>query len=52
MANVEISGVRKSYGALEVVHGVDIDIKDGEFVTRKDKTIVLAGRRGVENRHY
>tara|TARA_R110000751_G_scaffold288076_4_gene393208 strand:+ start:57418 stop:58512 length:1095 start_codon:yes stop_codon:yes gene_type:complete len=32
MANVEISGVRKSYGALEVVHGVDIDIKDGEFV--------------------
>src|SRR3546814_18702382 len=32
MAPVTISNVRKSYGALEVVHGVSIDIPDGEFV--------------------
>jgi len=32
MANVEIRGVRKSYGDLEVVHGVDASFADGEFV--------------------
>ncbi|WP_417417690.1 ABC transporter ATP-binding protein [Hoeflea sp.] len=32
MATVEISGGRKSYGALEVIHGVDLAIRDGEFV--------------------
>ncbi|QKV19058.1 ABC transporter ATP-binding protein [Oricola thermophila] len=32
MATVELSAVRKSYGAAEVIHGIDIDIEDGEFV--------------------
>ncbi|WP_338722831.1 sn-glycerol-3-phosphate ABC transporter ATP-binding protein UgpC [Devosia sp. XK-2] len=32
MSDVNLRGVRKSYGALEVVHGVDLDIKSGEFV--------------------
>ncbi|KKC37771.1 ABC transporter ATP-binding protein [Devosia epidermidihirudinis] len=32
MADVSLRGVRKSYGSLEVVHGVDLDIKSGEFV--------------------
>ena len=32
MAPVQISSVRKSYGALQVLHGIDIDIADGEFV--------------------
>lgn len=32
MADVSLRQVRKSYGALEVVHGVDLDIKSGEFV--------------------
>ena len=32
MASVEIRAVRKSFGAVEVVHGVDIAIADGEFV--------------------
>ena len=32
MADVSLRGVRKSYGQLEVVHGVDLDIKSGEFV--------------------
>jgi len=32
MADVTLRGIRKSYGSLEVVHGVDLDIKSGEFV--------------------
>jgi multiple sugar transport system ATP-binding protein len=32
MAEVTIRELRKSYGAFPVVHGVDIDIHDGEFV--------------------
>ena len=32
MANVKINEIRKSYGALEVIHGLNIDIGDGEFV--------------------
>jgi multiple sugar transport system ATP-binding protein len=32
MAPVAIRGVRKSFGSLEVIHGVDISIGDGEFV--------------------
>jgi multiple sugar transport system ATP-binding protein len=32
MASVEISGVKKSYGAVAVMHGVDVSIRDGEFV--------------------
>jgi multiple sugar transport system ATP-binding protein len=32
MANVKINEIRKSYGATEVIHGLNIDIADGEFV--------------------
>ena len=31
MARVTVSGLRKSYGATEVIHGVDVEIADGEF---------------------
>ena len=31
MAAVALSGVRKSFGSTAVVHGVDINIEDGEF---------------------
>src|SRR6266567_1907298 len=31
MASVTLSGVRKSFGPTEVVHGVDIGVEDGEF---------------------
>ena len=31
MASVTLSGVRKSFGSIEVVHGVDIGVEDGEF---------------------
>ena len=32
MGDVSIRNVTKSYGDIEVIHGVDVDIKDGEFV--------------------
>ena len=32
MADVNLRAVSKSFGSIEVVHGVDLDIKDGEFV--------------------
>jgi multiple sugar transport system ATP-binding protein len=32
MATVSINDVRKRYGPVEVIHGVSIDIADGEFV--------------------
>ena len=32
MASVGIENLRKSYGAMEVVHGVSLDIPDGAFV--------------------
>ena len=32
MAQVVVRGLRKSFGAVEVIHGVDVDIADGEFV--------------------
>ncbi|OCW59531.1 ABC transporter ATP-binding protein [Hoeflea olei] len=32
MADVRIEKLYKAYGTLEVIHGVDVDIPDGEFV--------------------
>jgi multiple sugar transport system ATP-binding protein len=32
MASVELKEVRKTYGALEVIHGVSLAIEDGEFI--------------------
>ena len=32
MAGVKIQDIRKSYGAVEVIHGLNVDIADGEFV--------------------
>lgn len=32
MATVEISKVKKAYGNVDVIHGVDLQISDGEFV--------------------
>ncbi|WP_257235235.1 ABC transporter ATP-binding protein [Pleomorphomonas sp. JP5] len=32
MASLSMKSVRKSYGAVEVIKGVDLDIADGEFV--------------------
>jgi sn-glycerol 3-phosphate transport system ATP-binding protein len=32
MAGVNIQGIKKSYGSVEVLHGIDVDIEDGEFI--------------------
>jgi ABC-type sugar transport system ATPase subunit len=32
MAQLSLAGVRKSFGGHEVIHGVDLEIADGEFV--------------------
>ncbi len=32
MAGISFRGVKKSYGALEVIHGVSMDVADGEFI--------------------
>ena len=32
MADVELRGVTKRYGAVPVIHGIDLDIRHGEFV--------------------
>ena len=32
MASIEFAEVRKSYGSLEVVHGIDLKVDNGEFV--------------------
>lgn len=32
MATVKLENIKKSYGKTEVIHGVDIDIADGEFI--------------------
>jgi len=32
LASVQIAGLRKAYGKAPILHGVDIDVADGEFV--------------------
>jgi multiple sugar transport system ATP-binding protein len=32
MATIALEGVTKSYGTVRVVHGIDLDVADGEFV--------------------
>ena len=32
MADLQLRSVRKSYGATDVIHGVDLDVRHGEFV--------------------
>jgi len=32
MANIQLKAVRKSYGAVEVIKGIDLEVKSGEFM--------------------
>ena len=32
MANVTLKNIKKSFGATHVIHGIDAEIKDGEFI--------------------
>jgi multiple sugar transport system ATP-binding protein len=54
MASVAIRAVRKAFGKTEVIHGVDISIKDGEFVVLVGpsgcgKSTLLRMIAGLEN---
>ncbi|MBV8323361.1 MAG: sn-glycerol-3-phosphate ABC transporter ATP-binding protein UgpC, partial [Hyphomicrobiales bacterium] len=54
MASVAIRDVRKAFGALEIIHGVDILIDDGEFVVLVGpsgcgKSTLLRMIAGLEN---
>lgn len=54
MARVEIANVRKSFGTTAVIHGVDISIANGEFVTLVGpsgcgKSTLLRMIAGLEN---
>jgi multiple sugar transport system ATP-binding protein len=54
MASVQIADVRKAYGSTQVIHGVDIDINDGEFVilvgpSGCGKSTLLRMIAGLEN---
>jgi multiple sugar transport system ATP-binding protein len=32
MATLKLSGLRKSYGDVEMLHGIDLEVRDGEFL--------------------
>ena len=54
MASVEIREVRKAFGSTSVIHGVDVSIRDGEFVVLVGpsgcgKTTLLRMIAGLEN---
>jgi multiple sugar transport system ATP-binding protein len=54
MASVEIRDVKKAYGATQVIHGVSVDIEDGEFVilvgpSGCGKSTLLRMIAGLEN---
>ncbi len=54
MATVEIRGVKKAYGTTQVIHGVDVSIRDGEFVVLVGpsgcgKSTLLRMIAGLEN---
>jgi multiple sugar transport system ATP-binding protein len=54
MASVEIRDVKKAYGATQVIHGVSVDIQDGEFVilvgpSGCGKSTLLRMVAGLEN---
>jgi multiple sugar transport system ATP-binding protein len=54
MASVTIRDVRKAFGAVEIIHGVSIDIADGEFVilvgpSGCGKSTLLRMIAGLEN---
>lgn len=54
MATVDIRGVKKAYGSTAVIHGVDVEIRDGEFVVLVGpsgcgKSTLLRMIAGLEN---
>ncbi len=54
MASVALRDIRKAFGSVQVIHGVDVDIRDGEFVVLVGpsgcgKSTLLRMIAGLEN---
>ena len=54
MATLSLRGVRKSYGALDVLKGIDVEVRDGEFIALVGpsgcgKSTLLAMIAGLES---
>ncbi|MEO0344153.1 MAG: sn-glycerol-3-phosphate ABC transporter ATP-binding protein UgpC [Pseudomonadota bacterium] len=54
MARLDISNAKKSYGSVQVIHGVDLEVEDGEFVvfvgpSGCGKSTLLRMIAGLEN---
>ena len=32
MATVSLNGIKKTFGKIDVIHGIDVEIEDGEFI--------------------
>ena len=45
MAQVSLKNLGKRYGKAEIIHSIDLEVIDNEF-------LVLVGPRGVENRPF
>ena len=60
MAEVVLEGVRKSFGSVDVIHGVDLDLAHGEFVVfvgpsgcgKSTLLRLVAGLEEGERRHH
>lgn len=53
MANLELRSVEKAYGALKILHGIDLDINSGEFIvfvgpSGSGKSTLLRSIAGLE----
>ena len=52
MATVELKNVKKSFGATEVIHGVNMDISDGEFFVDDPKITNRGNDRVIRLAQY
>ena len=54
MAELKLTSARKSFGTIDVLHGIDLSVKDGEFVvfvgpSGCGKSTLLRVIAGLEN---
>ena len=47
MSTVQLKNVKKAFGKTEVLHGIDLDIKHGEFVVFVGPSLSRRGERSA-----